>query len=154
MMDGWRRTIRHLQMKKDYQAYSITSAGKTIAVVSWSDGWVEKTIFFRSCGNAYLAEVMTSQSMACGWSSLASCSVSYGDMARHEGAEGTKLACHKAMCLGTGVPKTKGCQIHKACMSQGNVFRHGDVVGHESAEGDIKCACCKAMCLRTRVPKA
>ncbi|KAI5343068.1 hypothetical protein L3X38_010944 [Prunus dulcis] len=60
------------------------------------------------------------------------------DVARQEGAEGdTKLACHKTMCLGTegpkakGLPKARGCRRQRglpnaqACMSQGNVLRHG-----------------------------
>ncbi|PQP92649.1 hypothetical protein Pyn_17192 [Prunus yedoensis var. nudiflora] len=56
----------------------------------------------------------------------------------HEGAEGdTKLACRKAMWLGTWVPKasklacrkamwpgTRVPKVHKACVSQGNVARH------------------------------
>ncbi|KAL6271366.1 hypothetical protein ACE6H2_028277 [Prunus campanulata] len=57
------------------------------------------------------------------------------------GAKGdTKLACCKAICLGTGVPKVKGLgtgvpkakgsrRRHKACMLQGNVLRHGGAEG-------------------------
>ncbi|VVA17394.1 Hypothetical predicted protein [Prunus dulcis] len=69
-----------------------------------------------------------------------------GNVARNRGAEGTKLACHKVMWRGTGVPKTKGmpnakgCRgRYKACMLQGNVARH------VSAECDTKLACCKTM---------
>ncbi|KAL6283778.1 hypothetical protein ACE6H2_014707 [Prunus campanulata] len=89
--------------------------------------------------------------------------------ARHEGAEGegnakgdTKLACCKAMWLGTWVPKATqslrvarqcgqalGCRRrHKACVSQGNVARH------LGAEGITKLACRKAMWPGTWVPKA
>ncbi|CAL2265926.1 unnamed protein product [Prunus armeniaca] len=59
-----------------------------------------------------------------------------GNVARHWGAkgkwdaEGTKLACRRAMCLGTGVLKAKGCRRrHKACMLEGNVTRHGGAEG-------------------------
>ncbi|KAL6273769.1 hypothetical protein ACE6H2_024461 [Prunus campanulata] len=86
----------------------------------------------------------------------------------------TKLVCYKAMCLGTGVPKVKGChRRHKACMLQGNVLRHGGAEGegmpnaiqslhvarHGGAEGigdaesNTKLACCKVMWLGMRVPK-
>ncbi|CAL8093635.1 unnamed protein product [Prunus armeniaca] len=90
------------------------------------------------------------------------------DVVRHGGAEGnTKLAYHKAMWLGTEVPKatqslrarwcrrqhkmwlgTGGRRQHKAYVSQDDVARHGD------AEGDTKFACRKAMGLGTEVPKA
>ncbi|PQM42408.1 hypothetical protein Pyn_13870 [Prunus yedoensis var. nudiflora] len=66
--------------------------------------------------------------------------MSQGDVARHEGTEGVKLACHKKRWLGTMVPKSKGCQIHKPCMSQDDVLRH------ETAEG-VKLACRKKMCV-------
>ncbi|CAL2265928.1 unnamed protein product [Prunus armeniaca] len=78
-----------------------------------------------------------------------------GNVARHEGAEGkwdvegTKLACRRAMCLGKGVSKAKGCRRrHKACVLQGNVARHG------GAEGDTRLAFCKAMWLGTGLLKA
>ncbi|CAL2254573.1 unnamed protein product [Prunus armeniaca] len=88
--------------------------------------------------------------------------MSQGNVARHGSAEGdTKLACRRAMWLGTRVPKAtqslhvarrcgwaRECRMrHKACMSQGDVARH------EGAEGDTKLACRKAMWLGTRVPK-
>ncbi|KAI5342570.1 hypothetical protein L3X38_010445 [Prunus dulcis] len=73
-----------------------------------------------------------------------------GNVARHGGAEGPKLACRKAMWLGTRVPKVRGCRRPKACMSQGNVARHkgaeGNVARHRGAEGP-KLACHKAMWL-------
>ncbi|KAI5317945.1 hypothetical protein L3X38_037652 [Prunus dulcis] len=94
--------------------------------------------------------------------------------ARHECAEGegdvegTKLACCKAMWLGTGCRKQRGCQRrHKACMSQmgcrkwhkayilqDDVARHGGAAGKWDAEGGTKLACCKMMWPGKRVLKA
>ncbi|CAL2276918.1 unnamed protein product [Prunus armeniaca] len=74
--------------------------------------------------------------------------MSQGDGPRHEGTESdTKLACCKAMWLGTEMPKaTQSLHVarqcgrarrcrkqHKACVSQGNVTKH------DSAEGDTRC---------------
>ncbi|CAL2271594.1 unnamed protein product [Prunus armeniaca] len=89
--------------------------------------------------------------------------MSQGNVAGHEGVEGnTKLACRRAMWLGTKVPKAtqslcvaercgwaRRCRReHKACVSQGNV------IGHEGVEGNTKLACCKALWLGTWVLKA
>ncbi|CAL2224821.1 unnamed protein product [Prunus armeniaca] len=42
--------------------------------------------------------------------------VSQGDVTRHEGAGGTKLACRKAMWLGTMVPKaTQSLHVARYC---------------------------------------
>ncbi|CAL8168824.1 unnamed protein product [Prunus armeniaca] len=79
----------------------------------------------------------------CGWARRCrrqhKACVSQSDVARHEGAEGnTKLACRRAMWLGTEVPKgtqslrvarqcdwARGCRRqHKACVLQGIVARH------------------------------
>ncbi|CAB4289204.1 unnamed protein product [Prunus armeniaca] len=46
--------------------------------------------------------------------------MSQGDVVKHGGVEGTKLACRKAIWLGTGCQRR-----HKACMSQDDVARHG-----------------------------
>ncbi|CAL2224820.1 unnamed protein product [Prunus armeniaca] len=75
--------------------------------------------------------------------------MSRGNVARHRGAGGdTKLACRKAMCLGTRVPKARWCRrLHKACVLQSDVARH------EGAGGNTKLACRKAMWLGTEVPK-
>ncbi|CAL8122511.1 unnamed protein product [Prunus armeniaca] len=83
--------------------------------------------------------------------------MSRSDVARYGGAESVKLACCKVMWL-----DTKCRRQHKACMSQGNVARHGgcrrqhkacmsqdDVARHDGAEGDTR-----AMWLGTMVPKA
>ncbi|CAL8169313.1 unnamed protein product [Prunus armeniaca] len=64
--------------------------------------------------------------------------MSQSDVARHDGAEGdTKLACRKAMWLGTMVQKATQ-----------------DVARHGGAEGDTRLAYRKAMWLGTMVPKA
>ncbi|CAL8169338.1 unnamed protein product [Prunus armeniaca] len=64
--------------------------------------------------------------------------MSQGDVIRQEGAGGnTKLACHKAMWLGTMVLKA----------TQG-------VAWHGGAECNTKLACRRAMWLGTVVPKA
>ncbi|PQQ20271.1 hypothetical protein Pyn_15917 [Prunus yedoensis var. nudiflora] len=62
--------------------------------------------------------------------------VSLGKGVPKVGLGSTKLACCKKRWLGTMVPKANGCQIHKACMLQGNVFRH------KGAKG-VKLACRK-----------
>ncbi|PQQ15281.1 hypothetical protein Pyn_12680 [Prunus yedoensis var. nudiflora] len=93
--------------------------------------------------------------------------MSQGNVLRHGGAEGnwvvkgTKLAYCKGMCLGTGVPKSNELskaqslhvKRHKACMSQGNVPRHGGAEGKWVTKGP-KFTCRKAMYLGTEVPKA
>ncbi|CAL2263425.1 unnamed protein product [Prunus armeniaca] len=64
--------------------------------------------------------------------------MSQGDVVKHGGVEGTKLACRKAIWLGT---RRWGCRWrHKACMSQGDVARY------EDAEGDTKLAYRKENC--------
>ena len=47
----------------------------------------------------------------------------------------TKLACRKAVYLGTGAEGEGGCQRHKDCMSQDNVLRPGGVGSKRDAEG-------------------
>ncbi|CAL2278341.1 unnamed protein product [Prunus armeniaca] len=103
----------------------------------------------------------------CGWARrcrrLHKACVSQSDVARHDGAKGnTKLACHKAMWLGTKVLKAtqslrvarrcgwaRRCRrLHKACVSQSDVARH------DNAKGNTKLACRKVMWLGTKVPKA
>ncbi|CAL2275638.1 unnamed protein product [Prunus armeniaca] len=82
------------------------------------------------------------------------------NVARHRDAKGkgdvkgTKLACRKAMCLGTRVLKATQTlhargyrRRRKAWMSQ------GDVAKHEGAEG-TKLACRKAMWPSTGLSKA
>ncbi|CAL2276919.1 unnamed protein product [Prunus armeniaca] len=61
--------------------------------------------------------------------------MSQGNVAEHEGAEGnTKLACCKAMWLGT---KARGCRRqHKACVSQSDVARHGGAEGNTKLASD------------------
>ncbi|CAL2278340.1 unnamed protein product [Prunus armeniaca] len=122
----------------------------------------------------------------CGWArkcrGLHKACVSQSDVARHDGAKGnTKLACRKALWLGTKVLKAtqslrvarqcgweRRCRrLHKACVSQSDVARHdgakgntklacrkSDVARHDDAKGNTKLTCCKAMWLGTKVLKA
>ncbi|CAL2276966.1 unnamed protein product [Prunus armeniaca] len=71
--------------------------------------------------------------------------MSQGNVARHGGAEGdTKLACRKAMWLGTrGAEGNTKLACRKAMW-----------LGTEGSEGNTKLACRKAMWLGMGVPKA
>ncbi|CAL8113146.1 unnamed protein product [Prunus armeniaca] len=75
------------------------------------------------------------------------------NVARHRDAKGkgdvkgTKLACRKAMCLGTRVPKaTQTLHVCKAmCLGTGVPKVTQGVARHGGTEGDAKLGCHKAM---------
>ncbi|CAL2236721.1 unnamed protein product [Prunus armeniaca] len=75
------------------------------------------------------------------------------NVARHRDAKGkgdvkgTKLACRKAMCLGTRVPKaTQTLHVCKAmCLGTGVPKVTQGVARHGGTEGDAKLGCRKAM---------
>ncbi|KAI5344009.1 hypothetical protein L3X38_011886 [Prunus dulcis] len=89
--------------------------------------------------------------MTCGNASLAK-----GDVAGHQGAEGIRIACRKAMGLGTRASKvTQSLHFCKAmCLDTGVPKVTQGMARHEGAKGDTKLACLKAMWLGTGVQKA